>query len=181
MLRKYNVKSYSELSNTNFGTGEMAVNLACVVVSKKERVSKSGNKFAFVHFSDASGMFEGVLFADAYINCKDLIDPGTAVMIKATANREEGDLRFVIQGLSKLEDTAAAVSKKLTMTVTSPKAFKDIKDVLVSSGTGSARIEMTLKCENYQSLIKVAETYKITPKTVDDLSTIPHLFDVKVA
>lgn len=181
MLKKYHVKSYRDLTNTDLGSGEFAVNLAGVVVSKKERISKKGNKFAFVQFSDASSLFEGVLFADAYTNCKDLIDPGTAVLIKATAKRDDGELRFVIQGLSKLEDSAAAASQKISMTVTNAAAFRDIKKILVASGTGNSRVEMTLRCENYESLIKIAETYKITPKTLDELSTISHLCDVKVA
>lgn len=180
MLKKYNVKSYLDLSNTAFGSQEMAVNMAGVVVSKKERISKKGNKFAFVQFSDATGMYEGVLFAEAYTNSKALIEPGTAVLIKAAVKREDGEMRFLINGLSRLEDSAAAASKRLSLTITDPKALTDVRDVLMNSGTGNARVEMTLRCENYESLVKLAETYKITPKTIDELSMISHLNNVKV-
>ncbi len=181
MLKKCNVKTYAELKNTDFGSGELAVNLAGVVVSKKERLSKKGNKFAFVQFSDATGFYEGVLFAEAYTNCKDLIEPGTAVLIKALAKREDEEVRFVIQSLSRLEDSAAAASKLLSMTVMDAKALAHVKEVLLKSGVGSARVELTLRCENYESLINLAERYKITPTTLDNLSVIGHLRQIKVA
>jgi len=181
MLKKCNVKTYAELRNTDFGSGELAVNLAGVVVSKKERLSKKGNKFAFIQFSDATGFYEGVLFAEAYTNCKDLIEPGTAVLIKALAKREDEEVRFVIQSLSRLEDSAAAASKLLSMTVTDSKALAHVKEVLLKSGVGSARVELTLRCENYESLINLAERYKITPATLDNLSVIGHLRQIKVA
>ncbi len=181
MLKKYNVKSYTELSQTDFGAGEIAVNMAGVVVSKKERISKKGNKFAFVQFSDASGMFEGVLFAEAFTNGKALIEPGTAVLIKATAKREEGDLRFVIQDLSKLEDSVAATSKELTFTIKSHEIIDELYEALNASGRGSACVEITLVCDRFESIVKLRDSYKVTPKTIDDLSRIPHLKNIIVA
>ncbi len=181
MLRSYNVKSYKELCQTDFAGSELAVHLAGVVISKKERISKKGNKFAFVQFSDATGLYEGVLFAEAYTNSKELIESGTAVLVRATAKREEEEVRLMIQGLSKLDDSAAAASKTLRFTVRNHQALEELKSTLVQSGEGNAQVEILLSCGTYETVLALKERYKVTPKTIDDLSRIPDVADLMVA
>lgn len=181
MLKSYHVKSYKELCQTDFAGSEIAVHLAGVVVSKKERLSKKGNKFAFVQFSDASGLYEGVLFAEAYTNCKELIEPGAAVLVRATAKREDDDVRLMIQGLSKLDDSAAAASKTLSFSVTCHSALDDLRSVLLQAGEGNARVIMSLTCEKFETTVSLEDRYKVTPRIIDDLSRIPNVNNLNVA
>ena len=56
--------------------GATAGKLAGTVTHRQERRSKSGNKFAFVGFSDPTGQFEAICFSDTLAVSRDLLEPG---------------------------------------------------------------------------------------------------------
>ena len=181
MLASQNVQTYKELAESSFPEGEKSVTLAGVIVSKKERISKKGNKFAFVQFSDSSGLFEGVLFAEAYENTKHLLDAGIPVMVKAIAKQEDDEVRLMIQGISKLDDSVASTSKVLTMHIHCQKGLSEVRAALNDTERGNAHVELTLMCDEFVTTLDLNETYKVTPRTIDALSCVPEIKHLKIA
>ena len=59
----------------------IAVTMAGTVVTKKERVSQKGSRYAFVKFSDLSGEFEATVFSDLLSNSRDILEDGNPVLI----------------------------------------------------------------------------------------------------
>ena len=49
--------------------------------SARERRSQKGNKFAFAMFSEPTGQFEAVIFSETLAAARDLLEPGTPVLL----------------------------------------------------------------------------------------------------
>ena len=74
--------------------GAGALRMAGVVRRKQERPSRSGEKFAFVTFSDPTGEYEVLFPPESLRKCRDLLEPGKAVVLKVRAKASEGEVRF---------------------------------------------------------------------------------------
>ena len=112
VLTKLGVQRYADFEQ-KAGFGTSAARLAAIVVSARERRSQKGNKFAFAAFSDATGQFEAVIFSDTLARSRDLLEPGTAVLISIEAEREGDTLKMRVQSLERLDEAAANVQRGL--------------------------------------------------------------------
>lgn len=71
-LTKLGVDSWASFHEKVLTKGATAAKLAGTVTHRQERRSKTGNKFAFVGFSDPTGQFEAICFSDTLAACRDL-------------------------------------------------------------------------------------------------------------
>ena len=78
------------------------VKLAGAVISKKERTSQKGNKYAFVQLSDPSGVYEITVFSDQLSAHRDILEAGRMLFIKAAAQFEGQTVRLTAQGIQLL-------------------------------------------------------------------------------
>jgi DNA polymerase-3 subunit alpha len=86
------------------------------VVSLVKQRSGARGRFAFVHLSEVSGIFEASIFKDELITKhRDDLIVGKLLAIKVSVSRngETGSLRIIINDISKLEDTLLNVKEKL--------------------------------------------------------------------
>jgi len=75
--------------------GAEAFRMAGVVRRKQERASQSsGEKFAFVTFSDPTGEYEVLFPPESLRKCRELLEPGKAVSIRVRAKARDGEVRF---------------------------------------------------------------------------------------
>ncbi|MFX5578809.1 OB-fold nucleic acid binding domain-containing protein, partial [Acinetobacter baumannii] len=59
---------------------EGSIRLAGVALAKQERMSKNGQKFAFVQCSDPTGFFEVAVFSEVFARTRDLLQPGQLLL-----------------------------------------------------------------------------------------------------
>jgi DNA polymerase-3 subunit alpha len=75
--------------------GAEALRMAGVVRRKQERASqRTGEKFAFVTFSDPTGEYEVLFPPEALRRCRELLEPGKALAITVRASAKDGEVRF---------------------------------------------------------------------------------------
>jgi DNA polymerase-3 subunit alpha len=74
--------------------GDEGLRMAGVVRRRQERASQSGGKFAFVTLSDPTGEYEVLFPPESLKRCRDVLEPGAAVMIKVRAKGRDGEVRF---------------------------------------------------------------------------------------
>lgn len=180
ILKQLRVKTYEELRQSP-PKETTTVMLAGVVVSKKERLSKSGQKYAFVQFSDSSGLFEGVLFSDVFAASRDSLENGNVILLRAEARTEAEEIRLTIQNVQKLDDSFSTSSKILSCVVTHSKAFFPLKDLLATTEPGATAIQLTLRDDSYESVLTLKQKVKVTPRILDRLSSLPHVENIKVS
>jgi DNA polymerase-3 subunit alpha len=74
--------------------GMEALRMCGVVRRRQERASQSGEKFAFVSLSDPTGEYEVLFPPEILRKCRDVLEPGKAVVIKVRAKARDGEVRF---------------------------------------------------------------------------------------
>ena len=75
-------------------SGAEALRMAGVVRRKQERPSRTGEKFAFVTFSDPTGEYEVLFPPESLRKHRDLLEVGKALSITVRVKANEGEVRF---------------------------------------------------------------------------------------
>jgi len=112
VLGKLGVRKFTDFEALT-QRGATAGRLAGVVIAARERRSQKGNKFAFASFSDATGQFEAVIFSDTLATCRELLEPGTPVIVSVEAEVDGETLKMRVQSLEALDKAAAGVPRNL--------------------------------------------------------------------
>ncbi|MHA1133524.1 MAG: DNA polymerase III subunit alpha [Alphaproteobacteria bacterium] len=119
--------------------------LSGTVLSARERTGKSGNPYAFVVFSDPTGQFEAVIFSEALVAGRHLLETGTAVLLDVEAEADDDTVRVRIQGLESLDNAAQTKASGMRVYVESPKALAPLaKQVGAQGGGGAFRLVLRL-------------------------------------
>ena len=106
--------------------------LAGILVGKQERTSRSGNRFAFVQFTDKSGMFEAVVFAELLGRSRELLDSGSPLLLTVSVEvRGAGEpAKLTLQDVEDLEQVVARRARGLRVYLSDPERLDSLKSVL---------------------------------------------------
>ncbi len=115
-LKRLRVQSWNEFSRA-VKTGATAGRVAATVVSRMERRTKTGNKMGIMGLSDPTGHFEAVLFSEGLAQYRDVLEPGTAVLLQLGAELQGEDVRARILHAEPLDAAAAKTQKGLRIFV----------------------------------------------------------------
>jgi len=88
--------------------GARAARMAAMVRRRQEKVSRrSGEKFAFVTLSDPSGEFEALVPPKVLREIRDVLEPGSAVILSAKIEEQDEGIRLIIDGADVLDPNSA--------------------------------------------------------------------------
>ena len=104
-LKRLQVANYSQVLEDR--RMSFVTLLAGTIIKKSERRGKNDQAYAFVSFSDASGMFEVMFFPEALTAARLLLEPGKSVLLKVSATREGDELKLRALSATDLEQAAA--------------------------------------------------------------------------
>ena len=180
ILANRHVVQYRDLFDKYLGAESTPVNLAGVVLSTKERVSKSGQKYAFVQFSDTSGLFEGVVFSDLYTEHRDLLDAGNVLFLKATARQDQETVRLTILSLQKLEQVMSQSTTEIAIKLKGREAVPGLYDLLSLTAKGGTKIIIEFKDHNFTCRLELQDRYQFTPATLECLTVLPMIDSVEL-
>ena len=112
MLKKLRVQSWAEFSRA-VKAGATAGRVAATVVSRTERRTRTGSKMGIIGLSDPTGHYEAVIFSEGLAEHRDLLEPGTAVLLFLSAEVQGDDVRARIQSAEPLDAAAANLHQGL--------------------------------------------------------------------
>ncbi|HUF87674.1 MAG TPA: DNA polymerase III subunit alpha [Thermohalobaculum sp.] len=90
-LRRQKVQSCAEFMATKGRTGGMG-RIAGTLAAVQFRKSARGTRFAFIGFSDPTGVYEVMAFADVMAEAEDLLEPGRNLVLRVESD-SRGDMR----------------------------------------------------------------------------------------
>ena len=177
-LKSLGVETWASFREKVITKGATGAKLAGTITQKQERRSKQGNKFAFVGFSDPTGQFEAVVFADTLMQVRDQLEPGKAVMIRVEAEVEGEDIKLRLQSLESLDKAAATVVQGVQIFVRDATSIESIAKRLQPGGRAPARL--TLMLESGREVdIALGSKFAITPQVKGALKAIHGVVDVQ--
>ncbi|MGR3486054.1 MAG: DNA polymerase III subunit alpha [Paracoccaceae bacterium] len=105
-LRRAQVRTLDEVQ-AEAGAGPRLVKMAGIVSALQQRKSARGKAFAFAGLSDPTGQFEVTVFSDVLEGARELLEPGSAVVVSAEATIEGEQLKLLARSVSAVETVAA--------------------------------------------------------------------------
>jgi DNA polymerase III subunit alpha len=176
------------------GLGATAGRLAAIVVSARERRSQKGNKFAFAAFSDATGQFEAVIFSDTLTRCRELLEPGTPVLIGVEAERDGETVKLRVQSLERLDQAAANLQRGLRVVLDAralagrQARVEDIKALLkpgLAGSKGGTVVRLAVEVAGAAGVagarameLSLPGRYDIGPRERGQISILPGVIEV---
>jgi DNA polymerase-3 subunit alpha len=124
--------------------GAARVKLAGSVISSRERMSKQGNRFAFVQCSDASGGFEVTVFSEVLVMARELLASGKPLLISADARLEDETIKLLAQSFQSLDAAAASAAAGLRVAINEESALSGLRDIVAGERPGRGRIVLDL-------------------------------------
>jgi len=153
--------------------------LAGTVVSKKERISQKGSRYAFVTFSDASGSYEAMLFSETLASAADLLEPGTAVLIKATAQFEGESVKLLAQSIRGLDKMASQTSAGLQITITDDKPLAALQVAFADAKPGRGLVQIMVRTPQFETRVDLKhKPISVTPELLHAVYSIAGIAEV---
>jgi DNA polymerase-3 subunit alpha len=159
------------------GYGNVA-KLAGTVTYKQERRSRNGNRFAFVGFSDPSGQFEAVVFSDTLASTRDILEPGSAVVIKVEADVDGDEVRLRLQEAEALDQATGGLQSGLTIFLRDEAPIDSIARRLVNGGRAPVQVIVQLP-GGREVLIALGDRFSVNPHIKGAIKAIPGVVDVQ--
>ncbi len=135
-LDKLGVIPFNEVAAQAEGS-RVYVKLAGVIRAFNPRRSKTGKPFAWVELSDQTGEYEITVFSELLDKARDILKPGTLVLVSVTAEDRDGDIRLTGEGIQLLDKAAASAKAALKISVADVKALPSIRKRLYELGRSS--------------------------------------------
>lgn len=141
------------------------VKLIGVIITKTERTSKNGNKYAFVQLSDQHGVYEIALFSENYVKARDCLIPGKALFVVANVKLEGESMRLMANQVTPLDEVVQSVTKNIRICVDERLSVAPLKTLLGQAQEGQTQITLQIHLKSSPLIdISLKERYTITPE-----------------
>jgi DNA polymerase-3 subunit alpha len=143
--------------------------ISAVITSIQKRVSKSGNRFAFVQLSDQYGNFEITVFSDVLEEYDHLLQEGQLVLVNALIRIEEDGYSLSAISFKPLESLLTGGRNNLTLRVHSKLEVDQIHRMLYTVPEGKMTITILLQVEGNQVKLTLPKRYHISVEALKKL------------
>ena len=157
----------------------MRTNIAGIVTGIQNRISKKGNRFAYIQLSDQTGTIEVLLFSDVLSLSRDLLESDAPLLIEADATLEEGAVKLIGQSVKKLDDVLTASSRGLEIKLSSADALTGIKDGLSRDGKGGGNLVLAMHVDGKMVKIPVPGSFRLSSGFRQMVKALPGISSIR--
>ena len=179
LLQRARVASFEDLESRV----EKEVMVAGAVIKVDERKSKKGNPFAFITLSDATGQFEMTAFSEVLNGSREILQVGALVVASVTINREEGDLRLLVQSLRPVDDVVANTEAGLRIFVEKPEACDGLRtrleDVEQPKHKRGGEVSLVMMTPEREVEMRLPHKYAINPRVAGAIKAVPGVLHIE--
>jgi DNA polymerase-3 subunit alpha len=183
ILKKLRVQSWAEFSRAVKG-GATAGRVAGTVVARQERRTRTGSKMGIIGLSDPTGHYEAVIFSEGLAEHRDLLEPGTAVLLFLSAEVQGDEVRARIQSVEPLDAAAANLNKGLRVFLRNEAPIeavaKRLEPIARSAVNGGGEVSMVLMLEQGTEVeVKLSGRFKVSPQIAGAIKAVPGVVQVE--
>jgi DNA polymerase-3 subunit alpha len=190
LLKGLRVQSWAEFSKSVKG-GATAGRVAASVVSRMERRTKTGNKMGIIGLSDPSGHYEAILFAEGLAQYREVLEPGSAVVLLLSAEAQGDEVRARIQSAEPLDQAAAKLPQSLRVFLRGDAPIEGISRRLEPIQFGRAapaareridgEVSMVLLLDSATEVeVRLPGRFKVSPQIAGAIKAVPGVVEVQL-
>jgi DNA polymerase III subunit alpha len=151
-----------------------------VVVSRQERTSARGNRFAFIQLSDQSGIYEVTVFSDLLAVSRENLETGRTILLSVDVRNEEDSLRLTAQQIKSLDEAVAHAAAGLRIFVKDPAPLSSVKQLMQRHGRGRGKVSLVLELDRTREIeLAIPGEWAIAPGTRAAIRAIPGVVEVQ--
>ncbi|MBK5949287.1 DNA polymerase III subunit alpha [Rhodobium orientis] len=180
VLKKLNIQFWAEFVEAAKG-GAPGGRLVGTITSRQERRSRNGNRIGIIQLSDPTGQFEAMLFSDMLNEYRDLLEPGTSVVLDVLTRLEEDSVGVRVQTIRPLDDVAVKANKEMRVYVRDGKLAENLSRRLDKrGGGGDVSVVLLLDGGMREVEIRLPGSYNVSPQIAGALKTISGVIQVEM-
>jgi DNA polymerase-3 subunit alpha len=159
--------------------------IAGIVTNCRERTSKSGNRFAFAEFSDASGQFEAVIFSEALAAARDLLVSGTPVLLRVEGDGDGDTVKLRAVSIESLDAAARGVQRGCRVLLAASASTEceatvvELRKQLKPGGRGEVRLIVPLSDEQGEVELSLPGRYELSHHEMSKIGQIDGVVSVQ--
>ncbi len=179
-LERISVDSWDAFKDKVLNRGASAGKIAGTITHKQERRSKQGNKFAFIGFSDPTGQFEAVCFADTLSASRDLLEPGKSLVLRVEAEVQGEDIKLRINSVEPVDQATANAAPGIQIFLRDAKPIDSVAQRLQRGGKAPVRVTL-LQDQGKEIDIAIGDKFIMTPQikaAIKAIAGVVHVEDV---
>ena len=177
-LARLRVQPWAEFARA-VKAGATAGRVAGTVVSRIERRTKTGNRMGIVELSDPSGHYEAVIFAEGLQQYRDLLEPGSAVLLMLSAEVQGEDVRARIQSVEALDGAAQKLARGLRVFLRSDAPIDGVARRLETKGDGEVSMILILDEGATEVEVRLPGRFKVSSQIAGALKAVPGVVEVQ--
>jgi DNA polymerase-3 subunit alpha len=184
VLKKLGVQSWAEFARA-VKAGATAGRVAGTVVARTERRTRTGSKMGIIGLSDPTGAYEAVIFSEGLAEHRDLLEPGSAVLLFLSAEVQGDDVRARIQSAEPLDAVAANLHQSLRVFLRDDKPIEAVAKRLEpapprAQGNRDGEVSMVaILAGGTEVEIKLAGRFKVSPQIAGAIKAVPGVVQVE--
>jgi DNA polymerase-3 subunit alpha len=178
-LKRLDVVANAELSSWLRARGSRA-KVAGLLLSKQEKTSAKGNRFAFLQLTDQSGMYEATIFSDRLQAAREHLEPGRALLLSVDIRSEEDNLRLMVNTVEPLDRAVANTAAGLRIFLRDQGAVNSLQKVLATAGKGKGKVELALDVpdRSWEVAVTLPGRYAVSGAVRNAVTAIPGVLAV---
>jgi DNA polymerase-3 subunit alpha len=181
-FKSKNIEKFSEL-NEILKSGPKLIKISGSVLSKQERISNKGNKFAFIQFSDPSGFFEVTAFSDVLDFYNNLLQPSQNLILSCQATLEENQPKLLLRKVEKISDVLNSLEDLgIRIFIDDHNAVSFLKEqleILDNENLKKSPIKIVVISKEFDVELDLPNSYRITNDVINSINHIPGVLQVE--
>jgi len=178
-MKRLGVLTIAELPKHLAGGGKGRVRLAGLLNAKQERISSRGSRYAFLTISDATGLFEVMIFSEVLAAARDLLVVNQPLLLSVDARLEEDQLKLTGQLIESLDEAAAKATAGLKIVVKDAAPLPALKELVAKEAKGRGRIALVAQSEEREIEAWLAGGYALSASMLGSLRNLPGVVEVQ--
>jgi DNA polymerase-3 subunit alpha len=184
VLKKLRVQSWAEFARA-VKAGATAGRVAGTVVARTERRTRTGSKMGIIGLSDPTGAYEAVIFSEGLAEYRDLLEPGSAVLLFLSAEVQGDDVRARIQSVEPLDAAAANLHQSLRVFLRDDKPIEAVANRLEpapsrAQANGDGEVSVVVMLERGTEVeVKLPGRFKVSPQIAGAIKAVPGVVQVE--
>ncbi|WP_337995647.1 DNA polymerase III subunit alpha [Oleispirillum naphthae] len=172
LMERLGVVHAADLAASVRSGGVSRVKMAGIVVAMRERIGKTGKRYAFAEFSDATGSFEVTLFSEVLGAARELLEANQPLLMTVEVRAEDDQLRLTAQEVSSLDRAAARAVKGLCIVIEDAAPLAQLRRILAEAPAGRHQIRLTARLPDREVDLALAEGRTLGPQTLAALRNL---------
>ena len=153
--------------------------LAGTVTARQERKTRTGNRMGIVQFSVPTGQFEAVLFSEALNEYRDLLEPGTSVLVQVAAEDRPEGIGLRIGNVTPLDAVEAGL-RQLRVFLRGEEPLPSIEKRLSRGGDGDVSLVLLHDGGEREVEVQLPGRYQLSPQIASALRAVSGIVEVEL-